>query len=800
MAYVNYTSGSTGRPKGVAIPNRAVARLVFGTSFTELDGYQTLLQLAPISFDAATLEIWGALLHGGCCVLFPSDGIPDPQDLKTVIQTYGVTTMWLTAALFNTIIAEAPESLLGVKELLTGGEALSPSFIRLAQKHLPETQLINGYGPTENTTFTCCYRIPRPLGDQVTSVPIGRPIANTQVYILDAHGEPVPIGVLGELHVGGAGLAREYINRPDLTAEKFIPDPFSADSPKRLYKTGDRVRWLPDGTIEFVERLDNQVKIRGFRIELGEIEAALSHHESVRDAVVIVREDIPGSKRLVAYITPKSEQSPNINLIKSYLQDQLADYMIPAAIVVLDKIPLTPNGKADRRALPAPVSIGVGDNFIAPNTPKERILAEIWCGVLGLDQVGIEDNFFDIGGTSLLGLQMVTRVQKQLGSEFRAVKLYQYPTIRTLAQYLDHEEHRQLEHPQPKNKQRDRFLQKAPKINSDGIAIIGMVGRFPGADTIEALWQNLCNGIESCTTFTDSEIDPSVDVELRTDPNYVRVRGIIEGAETFDASFFGISPREAEVMDPQARVFLELAYTALENAGYMPESYDGAIGLYAGSGQNTYFEHHICGRPEIINRLGEFQTMLANEKDFVTTRTSYKLGLTGPSLSINTACSTSLVAVIQAFQGLMSNQCDIALAGGICITTPQNRGYLYQEGSMLSPDGRCRPFDVNAQGTMFNSGAGIVMLKRLEEALEDGDRIYAVIKGVGMNNDGTDKVSFTAPSVNGQTGAITMAQASAGIHPESISYIETHGTATPLGDPIEVEALTHLTQIENPEI
>ncbi|WP_181016043.1 non-ribosomal peptide synthetase/type I polyketide synthase [Pseudanabaena sp. BC1403] len=790
LAYINYTSGSTGRPKGVAIPHRAVARLVCGTNFTDLDGNQTLLQLAPISFDAATLEIWGALLHGGCCVLFPNDGIPDPQDLRKVIQNYGVTTMWLTAALFNAIIAEAPEALSGVKELLTGGEALSPSFIRLAQKHLPKTQLINGYGPTENTTFTCCYRIPRPLADRVTSVPIGRPISNTQVYILDTNGQPVPIGILGELHVGGDGLAREYINRPDLTAEKFIPNPFSSDSSKRLYKTGDRVRWLPDGTIEFVERLDNQVKIRGFRIELGEIEAALSQHESVRDAVVIVREDIPGSKKLVAYITPRAEHSPNVNLIKSYLQDQLADYMIPAAIIVLDKIPLTPNGKADRRALPAPVVMGGGANFIAPNTPKERILAEIWCSVLGLEQVGIEDNFFDIGGTSLLGLQMVTRVQKQLGSEFRAVKLYQYPTIRTLAQYLDREDLKQSEPHLPKINQRDRLLQKSPKLYSDGIAIVGMVGRFPGADSVEALWQNLCNGIESCTTFTDAEIDPSVDIELRSDPNYVRVRGIVEGAETFDAAFFGISPREAEVMDPQARVFLELAYTALENSGYMPESYDGAIGLYAGSGQNTYFEHHICGRSEIINRLGEFQTMLANEKEFVTTRTSYKLGLTGPSLSINTACSTSLVAVIQAFQGLMSNQCDIALAGGISITTPQNRGYLHQEGSMLSPDGRCRPFDANAQGTMFNSGAGIVVLKRLEEALDDGDRIYAVIKGVGMNNDGTDKVSFTAPSVNGQAGAIAMAQASAGIHPETITYIETHGTATPLGDPIEIEALT----------
>lgn len=811
LAYINYTSGSTGRPKGVAIPHRAVARLVFGTNFTDLDGNQTLLQLAPISFDAATLEIWGALLHGGCCVLFPNDGIPDPQDLRKVIQTHGVTTMWLTAALFNAIVAEAPEALSGVKEILTGGEALSPSFIRLAQKHLPETQLINGYGPTESTTFTCCYRIPSPLSERVTSISIGKPIANTQVYILDTHHQPVPIGILGELHIGGDGLAREYINRPELTAEKFIPDPFSSDSTKRLYKTGDRVRWLPDGTIEFVERLDNQVKIRGFRIELGEIEAALSQHETVRDAVVIVREDIPDNKRLVAYITPRSQQSPNIDLIKSYLQDQLADYMIPAAIVVLDKIPLTPNGKADRRALPAPVAI-VNANFIAPNTAKERILAEIWSSVLGLEQVGIEDNFFDIGGTSLLGLQMVTRVQKQLGSEFRAVKLYQYPTIRTLAQYLDRETRKfqavklyqypiirtlaqyldRENRPEPETPllQTNQRTQKSPKLNSDGIAIIGMVGRFPGADSVEALWSNLCNGVESCTTFTDAELDPSIDAELRADPNYVRARGIIDGAETFDAAFFGINPREAEVMDPQARVFLELAYTALENSGYTPESYNGAIGLYAGSGQNTYFEHHICGRPEIINRLGEFQTMLANEKEFVTTRTSYKLGLTGPSLSINTACSTSLVAVIQAFQGLMSNQCDIALAGGISITTPQNRGYLYQEGSMLSPDGRCRPFDANAQGTMFNSGAGIVVLKRLEEALDDGDRIYAVIRGVGLNNDGTDKVSFTAPSVNGQAGAIAMAQASAGIHPESISYIETHGTATPLGDPIEIEALT----------
>ncbi len=324
----------------------------------------------------------------------------------------------------------------------------------------------------------------------------------------------------------------------------------------------------------------------------------------------------------------------------------------------------------------------------------------------------------------------------------------------------------------------------------DGIAIIGLVGRFPGANNVDELWHNLCEGIESTTFFTNEQLDPSIEPDLIRDSSYVKARGIIEGGETFDAAFFGITPREAEVMDPQARVFLELVFAALENAGYVADTFDGLIGLYAGCGQNTYFANHICGRSEIVNRLGEFQTMLANEKDFLTTRAAYKLNLKGPSVTVSTACSTSLVAVSQAFESLNSYHCDLAIAGGISMTTPQNSGYISQEGGMLSGDGHCRSFDVNGQGTMFNNGAGLVVLKRLEDALVAGDRIYAVIKGVGVNNDGADKVSFTAPSVDGQAQAIAMAQAYADFHPESISYIEAHGTATPLGDPIEIEALT----------
>lgn len=324
----------------------------------------------------------------------------------------------------------------------------------------------------------------------------------------------------------------------------------------------------------------------------------------------------------------------------------------------------------------------------------------------------------------------------------------------------------------------------------DGVAIVGMVGRFPGAANVDDLWRNLCNGVESTTIFSDDELDPTIDNNLRNAPNYVRARGIIEDADRFDAAFFGINPREAEVMDPQQRVFLEMAFQALENAGYDPDSFNGLIGVYAGMGNNTYFANNVSTRPDVISQVGEFQVMVANEKDYLATRVSYKLNLKGPSVSVHTACSTSLVAVCEAFHSLMSYQCDMALAGGISIAVPQNSGYLYQEGAMFSSDGHCKPFDAQAEGTVFGNGVGVVVLKRLEDALQDRDQIYAVIRGVGINNDGAGKVSFAAPSVDGQAEAIALALACANVHPDTISYVETHGTATPLGDPIEIEALT----------
>ncbi|MDB9402876.1 amino acid adenylation domain-containing protein, partial [Microcystis sp. CS-574] len=444
LAYVIYTSGSTGKPKGVEVIHRSVNRLLFGVNYAHLDATQRFLQMAPIAFDASTFEIWGALLHGARCVIFTED-IPTATSLRNAIDKHGITILWLTAALFNKIIDDNSQALSGIKQLLIGGEALSVAHVHKALETLPLTQIINGYGPTESTTFTCCYPIPKQLEATIKSIPIGCPISNTQVYILDNYLQPVPIGVVGELHIAGAGLAKGYLNRPELTQEKFIPNPFEKDEvipptplnkggnePSKLYKTGDLARYLPDGNIEYLGRIDNQVKIRGFRIELGEIESLLNQNEAVQSSCVIVREDNLGDKRLVAYVVPQLEINLTINEIRQFLRAKLPDYMVPTAFVLLDTFPLTPNGKIDRRALPVPDLQSQGE-YIAPRNPIEEKMAQIWAEVLKLKRVSIEDNFFELGGHSLLATQVISRLQETFEIVLPLRYLFESPTIAQLS-------------------------------------------------------------------------------------------------------------------------------------------------------------------------------------------------------------------------------------------------------------------------------------------------------------------------------------------------------------------------------
>jgi acyl transferase domain-containing protein len=326
--------------------------------------------------------------------------------------------------------------------------------------------------------------------------------------------------------------------------------------------------------------------------------------------------------------------------------------------------------------------------------------------------------------------------------------------------------------------------------NGSEIAIIGLTGRFPGAKNIDEFWKNLQNGVESISFFSDEELLSSgISSSILNDPNYVKAHAILEDAELFDASFFGFNPREAEITDPQHRIFLECAWSALESAGYDSHNYKGSIGVYGGSSLSSYLLN-IYLNQNLVNSIDPQQLTIAGNKDYLTTRVSYKLNLEGPSYAVQTACSTSLVAVHLACQSLLNGECDMALAGGVAISAERKAGYLYTEGGILSPDGHCRAFDANAQGSVGGEGIGIVVLKRLEDALLHRDRIHAVIKGSAINNDGSFKVSYTAPRIDTQAKAIRTAQIVAEVEPESITYIETHGTGTALGDPIEIAALT----------
>jgi len=324
-----------------------------------------------------------------------------------------------------------------VRQLLAGGETLSVPHVRRMLEAIGGGRLINGYGPTENTTFTCCHVMSADTLIEHT-VPIGRPIANTRVYVLDPHLQPVPVGVYGELYIGGDGLAREYLHQPELTAEKFVPDPFSSEAGARLYRSGDRVRYLADGNIEFLGRIDHQVKIRGYRIELGEIESALQQHPAVREVVVLAREDVPGDKRLVAYVVAQSAPADLVDELRAHLRASLPEYMVPSAFVTLDALPLTPVGKVDRKALPVPErSASQQAAYVAPRTPSEGILCGIWAEVLGLERIGIEDDFFELGGHSLLATQVVSRVRQALSVELPLRELFSFPTIAELGARIE---------------------------------------------------------------------------------------------------------------------------------------------------------------------------------------------------------------------------------------------------------------------------------------------------------------------------------------------------------------------------
>ena len=434
LAYIVYTSGSTGRPKGVMVGHREVVQLVVDTDFVHLGPGDRIAQASNASFDALTFELWGALLNGATLAGIPREVMLSPRALEDALARERITTLFLTPALFNQVVRERPDAFRTVRTLLLGGDALDPAAVRRALEAGAPERLLNAYGPTEVTTFSTWHLVEH-VPDDARTVPIGRPLAHSAARVLDEGLEPVPVGVAGELYVGGDGVARGYLGRPALTAERFVPDPFSPRPGARMYRTGDRVRWREEpgaGThaLEFIGRLDGQVKIRGFRIESGEVETLLSAHPGVREARVVVREDAPGEKRLVAYVA--ADDGVDADTLLAHLRVRLPDYMVPSAVVAMDALPLTPVGKVDVKALPAPDADG-GREHVEPRTAVERVMAEIWAEVLERSGVGATDHFFEQGGHSLLVVRLLARIHDTFGIDLSVRDVFARPTLEAMA-------------------------------------------------------------------------------------------------------------------------------------------------------------------------------------------------------------------------------------------------------------------------------------------------------------------------------------------------------------------------------
>ncbi len=439
IAVAIYTSGSTGKPKAACIPHRAAVRLVRNTNFVQATSADRVSQVSSPSFDAAILEIWSALTNGATLIGIRKEVLLDPSEVTKLLQAERVTILFVNTAYVHRIGRDAPEVLKGPRKIMFGGEAAEPGPLRNILRHVPPGTLVNLYGPAENSVVSSAYEI-QAVSEDCVSIPIGRPIANTRMYLLDKCLHPVPIGLQGEIYVGGDGVARGYWNRPELTAQRFIPDPFSDRPGALLYRTGDLARLRENGEFEFNGRIDDQIKIRGHRIELAEVREAIASHADVKQVALMVREDKPGDRQLVAYVTLRQPLQSASELLRLHVKQKLPAHMVPAAFVILDSIPLNTNGKVDRKALPPPSSrTEAAAGYSAPKTSLERILAKVWHELLGVDRIGVNDNFFDLGGHSLLAARLVAHIEKETGQNIPVATLFEAPTIAELAQKLqDH--------------------------------------------------------------------------------------------------------------------------------------------------------------------------------------------------------------------------------------------------------------------------------------------------------------------------------------------------------------------------
>ena len=811
-----FTSGTTGKPKGVVLSNSNLTSFVLDQTVTNVNADDIMLHASSLACDGGLVEVWSALMNGASLAIVEK-AKPTLQNIADTIVSQRVTTTFFYIGLQELLIHHHLEAFKSVRLAMAGGDVMSSDHARRLKNAYPDLSLVNLYGPSE----TSCASLVQDVTSELLTgepIPIGSLLTHDTAYVVDEDLQGVPDGQMGQLVIGGSGVALGYYNMPEKTAASFIQD-MRAGHDGTVYLTGDLAVRDQNGRFMFAGRVDRQIKLGGRRIELDGIEHVLRGCDSVNNAIVEVIRSPAGDRRICAILQPEDGVSTHhdqfVSMVLDQAKQQLHPEMLPRLTLVLSELPLTKMGKPDRKSARALLEAEIGGDgkdlsavtkmqgvsksksVIAPGKDAVRhvreVILEVWDGLLECGALVDNATFFEAGGNSLQLIDAHARMEAALGQRFDLTLLFETPKLGLLANELA--KICTPENLAPKIEVKKRAYNSG-NLPEGAIAIIGLAARVPGADTLDEFWQHILNGDNLIQKFDADELEDAVDPSVRSDPNYVPARSILENVDQFDAKYFGILPREAEIMDPQARVFLELCVQALDDAGLDPARASGPIGVFAGSSISTYMLNNLMpDRASLENftsgfQIGNYTTLTGNITDTLATRVAYKLDLKGPAMTVHTACSTSLTAIAQAVTSLRVGQSDVALAGGVSITFPQKRGYVTQEGGMSSPDGQCRPFDAQAGGTVFGHGAGVLVLKRLEDAVADGDHIEAVVRGVGLNNDGADKISFTAPSVNGQAGAVRAAHTDADISPDSISYVECHGTATPLGDPIEIRALS----------
>ncbi|MDZ5645866.1 polyketide synthase [Nitrospirillum sp. BR 11828] len=781
-ACLYHTSGSTGRPKPVALAHGTLSRRVRSmAAWFGLDGDEVVCGASSIGFDPFLQQLFFALTTGGTLWLPDRATLLDPGAFWTQVAERGVTHLNLVPSQLDALLARPPLSPPPtLRRVVLGGERLLPRHVERIRALLGPVPVYNMYGPTEATVDATGHRV---AGDEA-EIPIGRPLPGCRVRILDQVLARVAVGVEGELCIGGAGLAEGYWGLDAATAQSFIADPHGAPG-DRLYRTGDRARWTADGTLLFGGRQDDQVKIRGQRIELGEVEAAVRALDGVTAAAVVPWADAPGGMALVAYVAGVVDPVA----ARIVLAHQLPAAAVPLRIIPVATLPLTTSGKVDRRALPPPDADPASSPASSSPMPSaahlQDAIAGVWAGLLGRP-VDPAANLFEMGAHSLLVPPALAGIEAATGRLLTPVDLFRFPSVMALARHLSGDA------PSPDADSvwsGPRPRGGDPSGAGQAIAVVGWAFRFPGADDAVTFWDNLLAGRDAVRHFNRADLQAAgAPAVLADHPDLVAANAAVDGLDLFDPVPFGYGPGEAAEIDPQQRLLLGLAWHALEEAGCDPAR-DGPVGVYAGVGFNAYLLDNLRGRAGFAGGADRYSVVVGADKDFAATRLAYKLDLTGPAATVNSACSTALSVTAAAVDALRLGRCRVALAGAASLGMFSPWGYIHAEGGIASATGCCRPFDAAADGTVGGAGGAVLVLKRLGDALADGDLIHGVIRGVGVANDGAAKAAFAAPSVQGQAAAIRAALADAGVEPTQVGFVEGHGTATALGDPIEVAAL-----------